>query len=693
MTSQRNHRLAHKADCLFSGRLIERDQPISFTLNAREIKAFRGDTILSALLAAGVDVAGQVHDEPIALDPSLSLTVFGVGTSQDPGFALPIERTRAIDGMELVTPATGLISSWTQKSRLAALARALPGLAINSLDYNLNAGMALPDYCSGMAESSRQSVDLVVVGGGVAGMSAALKASQKGWRVALIEQRPVLGGDAQFFGPGEGEQRPTDLVSDLETGIKQPGGVSVFVDTLALSISQGMVRAHQVCQEGNEVATRLIVFETKKIIIAVGTFERLPVFAGNRLPGVVGSRTAFHLAASYGVWRGNSAAFCTASSAATRVALLAADLGVIITKLADSRLSPKSRFFEFAKAYGVSLATGTRVEHAQIGKRGDLSVKLGLSGDFSGPDMDSIMVDRLVVCGGWQPDLSLWNMAGGETKWDNAHQQLRASKRLENIALAGSAAGATGMSQCASSGVAAFFDLTGQAHDPDPKADNNLPAYESGDGALPVGETSPDMANCYLDSATSFARPSVKPASGFVHNLVAGRRGQNALFDVSERALSLNDVVAKIALGEIKPGFANVIAQERCCPRSRLAGQENSNQSLFEREEKTSRPPAYLDGRFGQRATSVVVTASEIDRFEVGCLIYPDTRQTAPGQAIGAIFAVPDDGSGQALALLDLSQLANPRQAIVRNDSHTIEVGVKAFPRPRPGGGRRRGPV
>jgi len=664
---------------------------------------------LSALLAAGVDVAGQLHDEPVALEPSLSLSVFGAATSQNPGFALPIERTRAVDGMELVTPAQGPFSSWTQKSRLAALAQALSGRARHSLGYRLNAGMALPKFCANMIANERQSVDLVVVGGGVAGMSAALKGAERGWRVALIEQRPVLGGDAQFFGPREGEQRPKDFVGDLETRINQLGGVTLFVDTVALSISQGAVRAHQVREHGDGVSTRLIEFETTRIIIAAGTLERLPVFAGNRLPGVVGSRTAFHLAASYGVWRGDSAAFCTASSAATRVALLAADLGVSITKLADSRVDPKSRFFEFAKAYGVSLVTGTRVEHAQISKGGGLSVKLGLSGDVCGPDMDSINVERLVVCGGWQPDLSLWHLAGGQTKWDNTHMQLRASGRLENIKLAGSAAGATGMSQCALSGAAAFFDLIGQAHDLDTKAGNDWPMYESGDGALPVSgaysvlisskprlpkslfrrvfetgkrshlsskrtETSPERANCYLDSAISFAMPAVKPKSGLLSNLVPGRRSRNGVFDASERALSLNDVVAKIALKEIDPDFAGTIAQERCCLGSKLSWQEDGKQSIFEWEDDVNGVPPYLVGRFGRHAKTVVVTATGLDMFEVGCLIYPDTKQAAPGQAIGAIFGVADGVSGQALALLDLSRLANSRQAIVRNDTHTIKV-------------------
>jgi len=674
MVNRRNHRFAVKPDCLFSGQLIERERPISFWLNAREIKAFKGDTILSALLAAGIDSAGRLHDEPIALDPGLALAAFPAAHGNDPRFALPMERTKAIAGMELVTPANDLISATMQKSRLATLAASLPGKSSHTIGYNLTARMALAGPWINLEASERQTVDLVVVGAGVGGMSAALSAAEKGLRVALIEQRAVLGGDAYFFGSSEGEERSEDFVSALKSRIDEKGGVMVFTNSVALSLANGVVRVHQVQQEGEAVAARLIRFDSKKVIIAAGTFERLPVFPGNRLPGVVGSRTAFFLAAHYGVWRGNSAAFCTVSSAATRVALLAADLGIKITKLADGRADPKSRFFEFAKAYGVSLATGTRVAHVEMSAQRNLNVTLGLSRDISSQGMDSIKVDRLVVCGGWQPNLTLWHMAGGQMRWDNAARQLRGYGKLENVELAGACAGVRGMSQCADSGVAAFRNLFGPPRDANAINSDELFEHESEDGALPVSEPDPDLANTYLDAGFSFAMPGQKPRSGFLSKLVPDRKNKTTLFDVSEEALSLNDVAAKVALKEIDGQLAEVIAQERCGLTSALVSKERAGQAVFTVEDDLSTAPAYLHGRFGSRAKTVAVSSSQVDNFEVGSLIYPNTEKTLPGKAIGAIFRVPDNMAGQALALVDLSGLLDRRHAIARNDTHTIEV-------------------
>ncbi len=676
MTSQGNYRFDFKPDCLFSGQLIKRNRPISFRLNARKIKAFRGDTILSALLAAGIDSAGQLHDEPVALDPGLSLTVFPASHGNDPRFALPMDRTKVIAGMELVTPTHGLISSTIQKSRLAGFATSLPGKARHSLDYDLRGRMALPGPWINLLASERQTVDLVVVGGGVAGMSAALSAAQKGLRVALIEQRAVLGGDALFFGSAEGEKRSEDFVSDLIERIDERGGVQVFTNSVALWLADHAVRVHQAHEQEGFAATRLIEFDTRKVIIAAGMFERLPIFAGNRLPGVTGSRTAFHLAAHYGIWRGNSAAFCTVSSAATRVALLAADLGIKITRLADGRTDPKSRFFEFAKAYGVLLATGTRVNHVDINAHRDLNVTLGLNRDVSSRGMDRIKVDRLVVCGGWQPDLTLWHMAGGRLKWDNASGQLHSHGKLENVQLAGACAGALGMTQCARSGTGAFFSLFGLPDDPEATNKSELAQHESGDGALPVSGPDPDLANTYLDAGFSFAMAQQKPKSGWLNRLVAGLKDKSSIFDVSEEALSLNDVVAKVALKEIDIELAEVIAQERCGLTSTLALEKSARQSVFAVEDDLFAAPPYLYGRFGNRAKTVSLFSDKVDNLEIGSLIYSNTKETVPGKAIGVIFALLDGMEGHALALVDLSGLADPHHAILRNDTHTIEVAL-----------------
>ena len=47
-----------------------------------------------------------------------------------------------------------------------------------------------------MFETVEHEVDLLVVGGGLAGVAAAVEAARNGLRVALMQDRPVLGGNA-----------------------------------------------------------------------------------------------------------------------------------------------------------------------------------------------------------------------------------------------------------------------------------------------------------------------------------------------------------------------------------------------------------------------------------------------------------------------------------------------------------------
>ena len=44
---------------LQSGGRINRDQPMSFVYNGKNLQGFEGDTLASALLANGIDVVGR----------------------------------------------------------------------------------------------------------------------------------------------------------------------------------------------------------------------------------------------------------------------------------------------------------------------------------------------------------------------------------------------------------------------------------------------------------------------------------------------------------------------------------------------------------------------------------------------------------------------------------------------------------
>src|SRR5690606_25180624 len=131
-------------------------------------------------------------------------------------------------------------------------------------------------------------------------------------------------------------------------------GVTLLTHADAFALMGGTAQVHQI-EDGRG---RVLAISARRVLLATGSIERLPVFAGNRLPGVSGAIAAYHLAKRYGVARGRSAVVATGSNFAYRLALRLHDAGLALRRVADLRVDPQSRFVDFAKASGLTLSGG-----------------------------------------------------------------------------------------------------------------------------------------------------------------------------------------------------------------------------------------------------------------------------------------------------------------------------------------------
>lgn len=680
------HRLPYDQDALFSGQLIERGKQVHFHLDGRKFTGFKGDTVLSAILGAGVDTMGEVFDEAIALNPTMCPVI---ALKSTPNTSLPMNRTLVQNGQEYISYNRGIVEFERRKTHLKNFTRSIFKKFNRSLEYDFAQGTDLTGAWHEDVTSSIINVDLVIVGGGITGLSAAQHAIKKGWRVALIEQRPVLGGDARFFGAVEDEERPDVFLQKLIAPLHRASLLNMHTNTQVVSVTSTNVRAHKLYYENNSVTSSVVEFETKHIILATGMLERLPVFPGNRLPGVVGSRTAFNLAMNYGIWKGNSAALCTASSAATQVALLAADMGIEISRLADSRISPKSRFFEFSKAYGISLATGSQVVSASPHKLGALKVQLGLADNPSQLSGDPLVVDQLVVCGGWQPDLYLWHLAGGQTKWNEKKQQLQAHGELENIMLAGSCfisgdLDPMSMSECTTQGYLAVQGLSENRFTLTPLSTQTI-AHESLDGPLPISEQKYGESICYLDAGVSLARPqNLSVKNNWRKFLPTILKGLTATQEDTVTGYSLNDIVARVILNEIPKDYAGIFAKERCGVSGELLPGPKMDSDIITEATKPvedapnniSAPPNFLVGRFGAGAVMAQLELPSGEVLDIGCLIYLDHEELMPHHAIGTVTAIQNSPQDRILAYINISELDPKHPVVVYNGTHGINAQV-----------------
>ena len=131
-----------------------------------------------------------------------------------------------------------------------------------------------------------KTFDLVVIGGGPAGIAAAATAAKHGLSVALIDERPTLGGQIyKRVGPGFKVKSAKEVGKDYFLGEElinelENSSVELFLETLVGTIENSAV----VIVRNGESAERL---SYKKLLISPGAYDRPVAFPGWTLPGVI----------------------------------------------------------------------------------------------------------------------------------------------------------------------------------------------------------------------------------------------------------------------------------------------------------------------------------------------------------------------------------------------------------------------
>lgn len=133
--------------------------------------------------------------------------------------------------------------------------------------------------------------DVAVVGGGPAGMCAALQAARAGAHTILIDENSRPGGQLfkqihKFFGSRDHKAgtRGFAIGTELLEQVTE-AGVEVWLDSLVYGIQKDKTLG--VIQNGKN-----IIVQAKKVILAAGAKENYLAFPGSTLPGVMGAGAA-----------------------------------------------------------------------------------------------------------------------------------------------------------------------------------------------------------------------------------------------------------------------------------------------------------------------------------------------------------------------------------------------------------------
>lgn len=135
--------------------------------------------------------------------------------------------------------------------------------------------------------------DLIVIGGGPAGLSAAVEAAKRGVRTLLIDENLKAGGQLfkqihKFFGSNQHRAgiRGIDIAKELLNEAKKYD-IEIWLDSVAIGIFEG--KRVSIRKNIYKNSTNLVTIKAKNIIIATGASENSVRFDGWTLPGVMGA--------------------------------------------------------------------------------------------------------------------------------------------------------------------------------------------------------------------------------------------------------------------------------------------------------------------------------------------------------------------------------------------------------------------
>ena len=427
---------------LSSGGLIDRARPLAFTFDGKDYSGFAGDTLASALLANDVKLIGRSFkyhrprgiltagsEEPNALitlrtgaraEPNTRATTAQLfdgleATSQNrwPSLAFDVMALNQLFAPFLVAGFYYKTFMWPAKfweKIYEPLIRRAAGLGALSMLPDPDSYDRAHDFC-----------DLLVIGGGPAGLAAALTAGRSGVRVILVNEDWLLGGRL-LAERHEIEGLPTGTwVNATVAELRSLPNVTVLNRTAVFGAYDDreygaleQVSDHLPAPPPGQPRQRLWKIVAKRTLLASGAIERPLVFGGNDRPGVMTASAVAAYVNRFAVAPGDRAVVFTTSDSgwATTLDLLAA--GVKVVAVVDARSDPGSPAVIKVRQADVEILTGAVVTDAYGKAVNAVDVRTAKG------ELRRIETDLLAVAGGWNPSIGIASNLGDRPVWSEA---------------------------------------------------------------------------------------------------------------------------------------------------------------------------------------------------------------------------------------------------------------------------------
>lgn len=428
------------------GRLIDRTKPLSFTFNGKQLQGFHGDTLASALLAGDRLLVGRSfkYHRPRGIvasgaeEPN-ALMGLGKGARFEPNQRATT--TPLFDGLTATSqnhwPSLefdiGAVNNWFARFLTAGF---YYKMFIHPRPFwkhiyepfiRRTAGLGrAPDADTFDADRYEQIYafcDVLVAGGGLAGLTAALGAARQGKRVIVMEQAG-FGGRVVVDGAQLDGMAAQEWLAAILAQLAAFPDVTLLPDTQVAGVHDhgyalGYQRVADHAPGSDAPRHRLWRVRAGEIINATGAIERPLSFAGNDIPGVMLASAMRDYLVNWAVAPGQRVVLVTNNDDAYRSAIQLAEAGVTVCAIVDARPDARGPLPARARALGIRVAEGMAIHHVKGGKRVTGVALCRQDGD-GGAVAEDIACDAVGMSGGWSPVVHLWSHSGGKLIWDAA---------------------------------------------------------------------------------------------------------------------------------------------------------------------------------------------------------------------------------------------------------------------------------
>lgn len=451
------------------GEWIDRSRTFGFTFEGKAYQAYAGDTVTSALWAAGERVLGRSfkYHRPRGV---LSLANHDINVMLENGMDINLRADvlPVMAGMQLKAVNTAGGVAKDRYSVLGWLAPFLPAgfyykafhsprllfpFWENIIRHMAGLGVMNPKAPRTVSPNANLHCEVLVIGAGPAGLSAALTAAKQGVEVVLADENAQLGGTLSYDHAGGFETRVH--IDKLRAEVEAHANIEVHLSSYAA----GYYTDYLVPLVGPQ---GMVKVRAGQIIIAGGAFEQPAVFRNNDLPGIMLGSAAQRLIHRYAVRPFQRGVVLAGNEQAYRVAMDLQAAGVELAALVDLRHSATPSNI---KLTGVPLYSGHCIYEA-VGSSGVTGVWIcPWDGQRNADVLKSTFIpcDGVAMSVGWAPAAALLYQAGARMRFDDSCQQFVPERLPPGIHAAGRINGIYGLMDCLADGERSALAALGMA--------------------------------------------------------------------------------------------------------------------------------------------------------------------------------------------------------------------------------------